>query len=500
MPRSVTAAILAADDRLDAASPAEVGARPPPSPITSVTNRDQNRRLAAILAADVAGYAALMRADEADTHARVKQLWDRVVAPMVQGHRGRIVKFMGDGALAEFASAVDAVRCAVAIQRDLAARADSLPLRIGINVGDVIVDGDDLYGDGVNVAARVQEAAPPGGVCMSDDAQRQARGKLDAAFADGGERSLKNIPEPVRVWTWAPDAAAAAPGADAPALEQEIRFCRSSDGARIAYATVGTGPPLLKTSNWLTHLELDWTSPLWHDLLVALARDHRLVRYDHRGTGLSDWQVDTLTFEAWLEDLEAVVAAAGLGRFDIFGISQGCAAAIAFAARHPEMVGRLVLMGGFPKGWRLTGHEGTRRQWEALNALAREGWGRENPAFRQLFTALFAPTASAEQKAWLDDIQRASASPENAVRVIEAFGDIDVSALLEKIDCPTLVLHCRGDEVVPFDAGRALAARIPDARFVPLESRNHALFPTDPAWRQAVAEVGRFLGKPPGAP
>lgn len=459
-----------------------------------MTSERAQRRLAAILSADVVGYSKLVRADEKATLDRLRTLFDDTVAPRIAAHGGRIVKEMGDGLLAEFPSVVDAVDCATAIQDEAAGDPDRLPMRIGVNVGDVVVAGDDLFGDGVNVAARLQDCAEPGGVCLSDDAYRQARARLGVGFADGGLRTLKNIAEPVRVWLWSPRTME--PPTAEPVAEQQIRFCKSSDGVRIAYATVGSGPPLLKTSNWLTHLELDWTSPLWRELLTALARRNTLVRYDHRGTGLSDRRAATITFDAWLEDLEAVVGAAGLRRFPIFGISQGCATAISFAARHPEMVSRLVLMGGFTRGWRAGKNESVRKQWEALITVTRQGWGRETTAFRQIFTSLFAPTAGEEQKAWLDGIQRASASAENAAMFLEAVGDLDITPLLEQVSCPALVLHCRGDEIIPFDAGRWIAANLPNARFVPLESRNHILFPTDPAWQQLIAEIERFLAEP----
>lgn len=462
-----------------------------------------NRRLAAILAADVVGYSALVRGDESGTLAKVRSLFDEVLSPRIAAQGGRIVKYLGDGLLAEFPSAVDAATAAIEIQALLAGREQAPTLRIGINVGDVVLEGDDIFGDGVNIAARVQEQAPPGGVCLSDDAFRQVRSSMAKIFIDGGERSLKNIPEPLRVWTWEPDAApgtttgAAAPEAEGE-LAQDIRFCRAADGANLAYASVGEGPPVLKTSNWLGHLELDWTSPLWHDLLLAIARNHRLVRYDHRGTGLSDWKVETITFESWVDDVEAVVSASGLDRFAIFGVSQGAATALAYAARHPEKVARLVIMGGFAKGWNVGNNTDVIQQWTAMKALALQGWGKKNPAFRQVFTSLFVPEASEQQKAWLDEIQRASASAENAGRVIDAFGNLDVAHLLPNVRCPTLVLHCRGDEIIPFDLGRFVASRVPNARFVPLESNNHILFPTDPAWHKAVSEITQFLGEDAG--
>jgi DNA-binding winged helix-turn-helix (wHTH) protein/pimeloyl-ACP methyl ester carboxylesterase len=244
----------------------------------------------------------------------------------------------------------------------------------------------------------------------------------------------------------------------APGLRHDIHFCTASDGARIAYAEVGQGPPLVKAANWLNHLEHDWQSPIWSHLLRELAAEHRLIRYDARGNGLSDWEVDDVSFEAFVRDLETVIEATGVERFALFGISQGCAVSIAYAVRNPERVSHLVLYGGFARGWSRRGSpEGIARS-DALVTLMRQGWGQENPAFRQIFTSLFVPDATAEQVQWFNDLQRISASPANAVRLRQAVDNIDISDLLPRVSVPTLVLHCRDDAVQPFDEGRRLAA------------------------------------------
>ena len=279
-------------------------------------------------------------------------------------------------------------------------------------------------------------------------------------------------------------------------LEQEIHFCNTADGVRIAYATVGAGPPLVKAANWLNHLEFDWHSPIWRHFLEELARDHLLVRYDERGNGVSDWNVENLTFEAFVQDLEAVVDAIGLSRFPILGISQGGPVAIAYAVRHPEKVSRLILHGSYARGWAHRGspHEMIER-FQAYLTLTNSGWGQDNPAFRQLWTTLFLPEATQEQWHWFNDLQRITTSPENAARLLAELGQIDVVDLLPQVRVPTLVLHCRDDAVVPFESGRRLAASIPGARFVPLEGRNHLLLESDPAWLTFITEVRRFLGE-----
>ena len=291
-------------------------------------------------------------------------------------------------------------------------------------------------------------------------------------------------------------APAPAPNDASPAvgsLRQDIHFCTTEDGVRIAYAEVGRGPPLVKAANWLNHLEYDWHSPVWKHLLHALAANHRLIRYDARGNGLSDWDAADITFEAFVRDLESVVEATGVRRFPLLGISQGCAVSVAFAVRHPERVSHLVLYGGFTRGRRKRGSAVDVEQSEAFLTLMRHGWGQENPAFRQIFTSLFIPGGTHEQMQWFNDLQRITTSPENAVRIRQAVDEIDVSDLLPRVKVPTLVLQCRNDAVQPFDEGRRLAAGIPGARFVALEGSNHVILESDPGWPRFIEEISNFL-------
>jgi pimeloyl-ACP methyl ester carboxylesterase/DNA-binding winged helix-turn-helix (wHTH) protein len=285
-------------------------------------------------------------------------------------------------------------------------------------------------------------------------------------------------------------------GAEAAAgvLRQEIQFCTASDGVRIAYAAVGTGPPLVKAANWLNHLEYDWQSPIWSHVLRATAAKHRLIRYDERGNGLSDWDVEDISLDAFVRDLESVVEANGLKKFALLGISQGCAVSIAYAVRHPERVSQLVLYGGYARGRRQRGQQGEVDQADALLTLMRQGWGQENPAFRQIFTSQFIPDATAEQARWFNDLQRLTTSPENAVRIRRTLDDIDVTELLPHVRAPTLVLHCRNDAVQPFEEGRRMAAGISGSRFVALEGSNHLILEHEPAWTRLLDELTRFLG------
>ena len=279
-----------------------------------------------------------------------------------------------------------------------------------------------------------------------------------------------------------------------PRLDQQIRFCKSRDGAQIAMASVGRGPPLLRTAHWLSHVEQDARSPVWTHWLEALSQDHTYIRYDQRGCGLSDRSPPSNSLETWVEDLEAVVEAQGLKKFQLFGMSQGGAIAIAYAARHPGRVSRLVLFGAYAKGvLRRDATAQAREEAETLVTLIRLGWGRDNPAFRQVFTSQFIPDGTREQHQWFNDLERISASPENAVSIVEALYQIDVSAEAASLDVPTLVMHSRNDARVPFEEGRQLAALIPSARFVPLESRNHVLLPVEPAWAHFLGEFRSFL-------
>jgi pimeloyl-ACP methyl ester carboxylesterase len=280
------------------------------------------------------------------------------------------------------------------------------------------------------------------------------------------------------------------------ALQQQIRFCTARDGVRLAYARHGRGPPIVRVATWLTHLDFDWASPVWRHWLAELAEGHTLVRYDERGCGMSDRELGELSVETWVGDLETVVAAAGLDRFVLMGVSQGAAVALVYAARHPERVTRLVLYGGYARGRAWRGPE-ERRSGDAMLAAIRAGWTRADPTFRHLFSMLFLPDGTAEQMAWYDDLLQRSTTPASAVELYEARNNIDVSAVLPRVSAPTLVAHSRGDRVVPVEEGRRLAAGIPSARLALLESANHILLSDEPAWRAFLTEFRAFLGTEP---
>ncbi len=305
------------------------------------------------------------------------------------------------------------------------------------------------------------------------------------------EAGLVPVPDP------AATAGAAATDATEP-MHQAIGFCKAADGTRIAYAVVGEGPPLVKAANWLNHLELDWQSPIWSRTFEALAAKNRLIRYDERGNGLSDWDVEEISQDAFVRDLETVVDTLELDRFPLIGMSQGCAVGIEYAVRHPERVSALILIGGYAAGWRIAATPEERERREAVMTLTRLGWGTSNAAYRHIFSQTFMPDGTPEQLTWFDEFQRLTTSAENAARFQDAFGDIDVRHLLAQVRVPTLVMHARDDQRIRLDQGREIAMSIPGARFVTLESRNHILLGHEPAWPVAMSEIERFLAAIPG--
>jgi pimeloyl-ACP methyl ester carboxylesterase/DNA-binding CsgD family transcriptional regulator len=281
-------------------------------------------------------------------------------------------------------------------------------------------------------------------------------------------------------------------------LKQEIRFARSSDGTRIAFATMGGGYPLVNAAHWLGHLEFDWQTPVWLPWIERLSSSYQLTRYDSRGCGLSDRNVSSFSLDDLVADMEAVVDAAGIDRFALLGASQGGAISIAYAAKHPERVSHIVLCGAFARGaLRRNPSPRQRSAIEAMIQLVELGWGKPDSAFLQLFTTLFFPQATPEQIRAFNLIQHKSTSPSHAARILRALVELDASPYLASITCPTLVSHCRGDAVSSFEEGRFLAASIAGARLEPLDSRNHVPLAGEPSFDRVFSLLSEFL---PGAP
>ena len=460
---------------------------------------EDQRRLAAILAADVVEYSRLMAIDELATHSRLKNIFAEMFKPTVRRHAGRIFKMMGDGALVEFASVNQAVDCAVELQtmlekeRQRNSQDEAIRMRIGISLGEVIVAGSDLFGNGVNIASRMESLAEPGTVCISGNV-REHLGRSDTfELIDLGPCRVKNIPKPVEVFQVAPRKEVADQPAKTPSFEQNIQFCEAADGVRIAYATIGQGPPVVSVSNWLTHLELDFQISMRRELVRLLSPGNQVIRYDARGSGLSDREIENFSLDASVLDLTAVIDALGLEQVSLIGQSQGAAVAAAFAARNPDRMNKLVLCGGYARGRRMRGSEGQIAESDAFITMIREGWGKEIDSYVRMFGAFFMPDANAEQLAGFTNLQRRATPPENAAKIQLVIDSIDISRELADVKAPTLVFHVREDARAPFEEGRRMASGIPNARFIPLEGRNHVMLGDDPSLEYFLNRVSKFL-------
>jgi len=457
------------------------------------------RRLAAILVADMAGYSRLMEQDEEGVLERQKRHRRELIDPEIARRGGHIVKTTGDGMLAEFTAAQDAVRCAIDVQTAMAERERASPMdrriiyRVGINLGDVIFDEGDVFGDGVNVASRLQGLAQPGGVCISDIVLQSVGDRFREPFRDMGRQRVKNLSRPIRVWQWTPDARADEQELAEAARHQRVQFATAPDGVQIAWASIGEGPPVLKAPNWLNHLDYEWRSPVWGPALAELARHWRLVRFDQRGNGLSDWDVKEISEAAMISDMATVADTAGLERFALSGISQGCAFSIRYAVEHPERVTSLVLLGGYLRGQLRRPDPDQKKLYEGLTMMIRDGWGSPNPVFRSFFTSSFIPDAPPEIAASFDELQRIATSPENALRLWEVNAQVEVTELAKQVRVPTLVLHCTGDRVAPLQEGRDIARLIQGASFIELPGNNHVLLAGTPAFDRFMEEATDFV-------
>ncbi len=352
---------------------------------------------------------------------------------------------------------------------------------------------DAVWGDRFISDATVTSRLKAARRAIGDDGRAQ---RLIATVHGVGYRFVGAVTETAAGPAAGPAAVAPAP-AELPSVRaagQEIRYCRSPTGARIAYASTGSGPPLVKAANWLTHLDLEWESPIWAHWIDALSAGHRLIRYDERGSGLSDWDVDEFDLDTWVEDLELVVDSAGLERFPLIGISQGGAVAIAYAVRHPERVSRLVLVGAYARGRVARATTAEEREEAALDMqVGRVAWRRDDRSYRQVFASQFLPDESREAWDAFNALQRATTSTENVVRFLDTFAHIDVAELAAQVRCPTMVVHSRRDLRVPRRQAHELTAQIPDSTLRLLDSGNHILMEHEPAWAEFTRELDRFL-------
>jgi len=279
-------------------------------------------------------------------------------------------------------------------------------------------------------------------------------------------------------------------------LRQSIRLTKTPDGVTLAWAEAGVGPSLIKASNWLTHLEYDWDSPVWSHWIRFFAENYRFIRYDERGCGLSDWDAADISVERSSQDLETVIKVSEPEKpFILLAISQGGAAAIRYAVEHPESVSHLIIYGAYAQGRTVRKDPDVEQRYRAVIALTRFGWGKNNPIYRQLFTSRFIPDAKEEQIRWFNELCRRTTRPEVAARIMESRLHLDIVDLLPRVKVPTLVLHARFDEAIEVSQGKLIASSIPGARFVELDSRNHILLESEPAWARFKQEVLAFTGR-----
>jgi class 3 adenylate cyclase/pimeloyl-ACP methyl ester carboxylesterase len=457
------------------------------------------RRMATILAIDVVGYSRMMHSDPAGVLAALNNIFGKLVKPSVANNNGRVVKLLGDGALIEFQSSYHAISCAAAIQEGM--RGPNAPhsytelifLRMGLHAGDVLVEGEDIFGDGVNIAARLEAEAEAGGILLSRTVADLAGSDLPYRLRHEGTHSFKNIANPIETLSVDLSDKEVAAARTKMAKSQEVRFCKTKDNLRLAWATAGSGPPIVKAQNWISHIELDWRDPSTAHIFESLAARYRLVFFDARGNGLSDWEMENISFELMVDDLECVFDAAGVDRAPIISMSQGCAVAAAFAAKNPDRVSAIVMIGAYPVGRAKRKSKKDQERAKALRAMMTASWDDEHPSLRDLMAEIIVPGASAEDRRRYADDMRDMISPENLGKYREALDNFDITELLPQVNVPCLVLHCRGDRLQPIEQGRKMAAGLPDARFIAYDSNNHKPTENDPCWPLIEREIHAFL-------
>ncbi|MCL5779221.1 alpha/beta fold hydrolase [Limibaculum sp. FT325] len=457
------------------------------------------RRLAAILSLDVVGYSRMMQGGSGPLLRTLNMLYRDLVTPVVHANKGRVVKLLGDGALIEFPSAGQALEAAIAIQTRLREpdhpyhTPEPIQLRAGLDVGDVTVEGDDIFGDGVNIAARLQAAAEPGGVLASRMLCDLAGADFTDRLRGQGLRSFKGIAQPIEVLSvnFTDEAGPKTPAAFA--TTQEIQYCRTDDDVNLAWTAVGEGPPVVKAPNWVGHLELDWRAPGIAPVCASIAKHYRLIRFDARLNGLSDWEAEICTFDQFVDDLETVFDAARVERAPVLAISQGCAVAAAFAARRPGRVAAIVMIGGFPVGRAKRTSKKDLERALAMRQMMTAGWDDDYPSLRDLMAQIIVPRASEEARRQYAEDMRKMISPENMGRYREVIDNIDIRDLLPSVQAPCLVCHATGDRMQPVEQGRMFAKALPNARFIAYESSNHGMTKNDPEWPRLERDVLAFL-------
>lgn len=459
------------------------------------------RRLAAILSLDVVGYSRMMQGGSNSLLKTLNSLYRDLVTPVVEQRNGRVVKLLGDGALIEFPSAGKALEAAIAIQTQLRDPdqpymvPERIQLRAGLHVGDVTVEGDDIFGDGVNIAARLQAAAEPGGVLVSRMLCDLAGSDFTKRLHGEGLHTFKGIVQPIEVLSVDFTDEIACKSRFTFAKAQEIQYRRTDDGVNLAWSASGEGPPVVKAPNWVGHLELDWRNPGMAPICTSIAQHHRLIRFDARLNGLSDWEAQTCTFDRFVDDLEEIYEAAEIEKAPILAMSQGAAVAAAFAARRPERVSAIVMIGGFPVGRAKRTSQKDAERASALKQMMTAGWDDDYPSLRDLMAQIIVPGASQEaQKQYAQDMRK-MISPENMGRYRDVIDHIDIRQLLPSVQAPSLICHATGDRMQPVEQGRQFAKGLPNAKFIAYDSANHGMLDNDPEWPRLERDVLVFLAR-----
>ena len=460
------------------------------------------RKLLAVVAADMLGFSRLVENDEINILSRQKEYFNEIIKPEIKKFYGEIIKTTGDGFLATFVSSLDAVESTTNIQKIINFREKTqsndkrIWYRIGINIGDVVLDDGDIFGNSVNIASRLESIADAGDVCITSEIFQNIKNLKSFDISHLGEQHLKNISQKVDVYKIKINHEEYNQNKENELLteaNQEIRYCSSKDNTIIAYAKLGNGPPLLKAPNFMSSLEHDWRSPIWMHLYRFLAEGNTLVRFDQRGNGSSDLDPLEITFNSFVEDMEAVVNESKIDKFPILGVSQGCAVSIAYAIRNPNKVSHLILIGGFSRGKGQRGDPSYEEKSKMEQTMILSGWEDENPAFRQYFTTSMIPEGSKEQMDSFNNIMKITTSAKNAAKISSVNDQIDVSDILLKLEVPTLIFHCTDDARVPISEGKFMAANIKNSKFVPIKSKNHVLLETEQGWDLFKEEVTKFL-------
>jgi class 3 adenylate cyclase/pimeloyl-ACP methyl ester carboxylesterase len=504
--------------------------------IASETSTSPTRQLAAIMFSDIAGYTLIMGRDEQEG-LRAVRTHHELLQSLLPKYNGRILGDAGDGILMGFQSAVDAVRCACEMQAALKDDAE-FNVRIGIHVGDVVYSDNSVLGDGVNIASRIHALAPPGGICISERVYEEIRNQpgLPAKFL--GEKTLKNVSRPIRVFGLATPGIAIdgeannslrrrlprrgllvalvaiaatvlgyellynevatlariyVPRMLTPEVDQTIAYCTTTDGVRIAYGTSGKGPPVVIVVGLLTHLKLGLFSPTYNSaFLKPLIARHTVVQYDGRGFGMSDRGLKDYSVEARLRDLGAVVDTLKLDRFALYGISSGAEVSIAYAAKHPERVTRMVLYAGdVDNGPDESLTPDQRKVADAATTLIVNAWG--SGAIRELVASFEMPGASDVEKRFFSEVMRESATPEDFKAFYFALSQVDVKPLAVRVRVPTLIVQARNDQMNPLAHSKKVADLIPGARLVIVEGADHIPMPGTAESEQIAQLVVPFL-------